>query len=100
MTSVDPEYTAYLEQIFAYEEEGFKAAEQGNYDKAIENWNYILGDQDKASCFSEEAQQEMAFNLAAAYYLNGDDESFEKTAADWRLTDDDKVKIRESVEAG
>jgi hypothetical protein len=42
----------------------------------------------------------MAFNLAAAYYLNGDDESFDKTAADWSLTDDDKAKIRESVEAG
>lgn len=98
MTSIDPAYTEYLEQMFAYEEEAYQAAENGDYGKAIETWSTILGDEQRRSCFDDETQQEMAFNLAAAYYLNGDDEAFERVIGDWSLSNDDRQKIVDSVE--
>ena len=98
MTSIDPAYTEYLEQMFAYEEEAYQAAEDGNYEKAIEAWSTILGDEQRRSCFDDESQQELAFNLAAAYYLNGDDEAFERVVSDWGLSAEDRQKIVDSVE--
>jgi hypothetical protein len=98
VTSADPAHLQYLEQMFAYEEEGFRAAEHGDYEKAIEIWSRILADKDRRDCFNKEAQQEMAFNLAAAYYLTSDNTKFEQVAIEWSLSEEDKAKIRDGVE--
>jgi hypothetical protein len=98
MTSTEQEQ--YIKSMFDYESNAFEAAESGDYSTAITIWTTILGDDQQRACFSQEALKEMAFNLAAAYYLSGDDSSFAKIAGDWSISSEDQQKIKDSVEEG
>lgn len=88
----------YIKQMFDYEETGYKAAESGDYKTAIDVWVAILSDESRRGCFSAEALNEMAFNMAAAYYLSGDDSSFEQTVSNWSISSEDQQKIKDAVQ--
>jgi hypothetical protein len=96
MTSTEQDQ--YIKEMFDYEDTGYQAAESGDYAKAIGVWVAILSDESRRGCFSEEALGEMAFNLAAAYYLSGDDASFEQTVSNWSISKDDQQKIKDAVQ--
>lgn len=96
MTTATPEY---LRQVFDYEEQGFAAAESGDYGTAAQVWQAVLGDQDMAACFDEESRKEIAFNLAAAYLLSGDQEACDRTISDWSLGEEDRQAIYAGVES-
>ena len=98
MTSTDPAYREYVRQVLEFAEQGYQAAEEGYYEQAIEVWTSILNDEQSRSCFDEETQAEMAFNLAAAYYITRQDEAFNEVASNWGLSDADKEQIYGSVE--
>lgn len=97
MTTATPEY---LQQVFDYEQQGFTAAESGDYGTAAQVWQAVLADQDMLACFDEDSRKEIAFNLAAAYLLAGDQSSCDKTISDWSISEEDRQTIYGSAESG
>jgi hypothetical protein len=97
MTTATPEY---LQQVFDYEEQGYTAAESGDYGTAAQVWQAVLADQDMAACFDEDSRKEIAFNLAAAYLMSGDQSACDKTISDWSLGAEDRETIYASIESG
>ena len=74
-----------LDALFAWEESAYEYAKAGDYAEAIEIWAQLLADAGYHEYFTAEALKEMAYNLGAAYFLNGDEAAAETLLNNWGL---------------
>jgi hypothetical protein len=79
------ELLAYYKQLLDYQEGGFDAAERADYDTAIQIWTAILSDEVMRDFFNTdpEALKEIAWNLALAYWGNGDEQMAGTIFSQW-----------------